>query len=169
MQMSSVKIIVVAALAAIFATSCLNVDEDEKVYTAAEEIHLREAYLDSLVSRGHDIDTTSLGVYYITIEEGDGEFAKTGDTLTVGYSGYYIDGRMFDSSEIYYADGKMTFILENPPMIEGWDNGMKVMNKDAMVQLIIPSELAYGDEWYGNVPPYQTLIFVIKLYDIKPS
>ena len=169
MQINSVKIIVIAAFATLLTTSCLDVDDNQKVYTAAEEIHLREAYLDSLVARGHDIDTTSLGVYYITMEEGEGVYAKTGDTLTVGYAGYYIDGRMFDSSEIYYADGKMTFILESPPMIEGWDNGMKVMNKNAMVQLIIPSELAYGDEWNGNIPPYQTLIFVIKLYDIKPS
>jgi FKBP-type peptidyl-prolyl cis-trans isomerase len=38
---------------------------------------------------------------------------------------------------------------------------MKVMNKEAKVQLVIPSELAYGSQWSYIIPPYQTLIFVI--------
>lgn len=169
MQIETGKIFIIAAIAAFIATSCLDVDEDEKIYTAAEEIHYREAYIDSMFAHGHDVDTTSLGVYYITIEEGEGEFAKAGDTLTVGYAGYFIDGRLFDASEINSPDGKRTFVLEEDEMIPGWDSGMKVMNKGATVQFIIPSEQAYGDEWYGNIPPYQTLIFVVKLFDIQPS
>jgi FKBP-type peptidyl-prolyl cis-trans isomerase len=55
-------------------------------------------------------------------------------------------------------------------MIPGWEDGLQVMNKDSRVQFIIPSELAYGSEGVGaKIPPYQTLIFVIKLFDIKPS
>lgn len=169
MQIKTGKIFIIAAIAAFVATSCLDVDEDEKIYTAAEEIHYREAYIDSMFARGYDVDTTSLGVYYITIEEGEGDFAKAGDTLTVGYAGYYIDGRLFDASEINSPDGKMTFVLEEDEMIPGWNSGMKVMNKGATVQFIIPSERAYGEDGYGNIPPYQTLIFVVKLFDIQPS
>ncbi len=169
MQIKTGKIFIIAAIAAFVATSCLDVDEDEKIYTAAEEIHYREAYIDSMFARGYDVDTTSLGVYYITIEEGEGNFAKAGDTLTVGYAGYYIDGRLFDASEINSPDGKMTFVLEEDEMIPGWNSGMKVMNKGATVQFIIPSERAYGEDGYGNIPPYQTLIFVVKLFDIQPS
>lgn len=165
---------IIMGMAAVIAVSCLGIEEDEKVYTAAEEILRREAYLDSLVARDYDIDTTDLGVYYVTVVEGEGEFAKSGDTLTVGYTGYFIDGRKFDSSNYYpdgemHTDGKMTFVLENPSMLKGWDDGLKVMNKGSRVQLIVPSELAYKDIWYGNIPPYHTLIFMIELYDIKPS
>jgi FKBP-type peptidyl-prolyl cis-trans isomerase FkpA len=162
--------LVFSVLLAVGISSCLKT-EDEKVYTAAEEISLREAYLDSLVAQGHDIDTTETGVYYVLIDEGEGEFAKAGDTLTVGYAGYYIDGVLFDSSEINSADGKMTFILEGEEtrMIPGFEHAMKVLNKNAKAQFVIPSELAYGSSGYGSIPPYQTLVFVIKLYDIKPS
>ena len=165
------KIMIIAAVAAFMATSCLDVDDEEEVYTAAEEIHLREAYIDSMFARGHDVDTTELGVYYITVEPGEGDFAKAGDTLTVGYAGYFIDGRLFDASEISSPTGKMTFSLEEDEIMPGpgWDDAMKVMNKNAIVQFIIPSELAYGDEWYGSIPPYQTLIYVVKLFEIQPS
>lgn len=160
----------IAAMLALVISSCLKT-EDEKVYTAAEEISLREAYLDSLVAQGYDIDTTETGVYYVLIDEGVGEFAKTGDTLTIGYAGYFIDGLLFDSSEINSADGKMTFILEGEEtrMIRGFEHAMKVLNKNAMAQFIIPSELAYGSTGWDRIPPYQTLIFVVKMYEIKPS
>lgn len=151
-------------------SSCLKT-EDEKVYTAAEEIAQREAYLDSLIAKGHDIDTTENGIYYVMMDEGEGEPAKSGDTLTVGYAGYFIDGVLFDSSEISSTNGKMTFILEHEEyrMIPGFETAMKVLNKNARAQFVIPSELAYGSNGYGRIPPYQTLVFVVKMYEIKPS
>ncbi len=161
---------IIAAFAIVFVSSCLNIRDEEKTYSAAEELLLRSAYLDSLIAKGHDVDTTQNGVYYVVIEEGEGDFVKAGDTITVGYAGYYVDGVMFDSSEIHFADGKMEFVLEGAEtrMIPGWEEGLKVMNKDARVQFIIPSNLAYGSKGSGAIPPYQTLIFVVKLYDIKP-
>lgn len=159
----------IAAIAAVLVSSCLKTETDPTTYSAAEELAMRNAYLDSLVVKDYDIDTTAAGVYYVVIEEGEGELAKEGDTLTVGYAGYYIDGYMFDSSEIHFPEGKMKFVLGTDPMIDGWNDGMKVMNKGAKMQFIIPSELAYGEKGYLSVPPYQTLVFVIKLYEIQPS
>jgi FKBP-type peptidyl-prolyl cis-trans isomerase FkpA len=159
----------VAVFILLLVSSCLKTDDDRKTYSAAEEKILREAYLSNLVTKGHDIDTTSTGVYYVIIDDGEGEFAKEGDTLTVGYAGYFIDGVMFDSSEIHFPDGKYEFILGVDPMIDGWEDGVKLMNKGARFQFIIPSEKAYGSKGYGTIPPYQTLVFVIKLYEIQPS
>ncbi len=170
MKVKYLNYLVIASLMALVFSSCLKT-EDEKVYTAAEEILLREAYLDSLAAKGFNIDTTINGVYYVLRDEGEGELAKTTDTLTVGYAGYFIDGVMFDSSEITSADGKMTFILEHEDfrMIPGFEEAMTVLNKNARGEFIIPSELAYGSAGWGRIPPYQTLVFVIKLFDIKPA
>lgn len=160
----------IAVLLTLVISSCLKT-EDEKVYTAAEEIASREAYLDSLIARGNDIDTTENGVYYVLIDEGEGDYAKAGDTLTVGYAGYYIDGVQFDSSYRSVSDTTMTFTLKHEEfrMIPGFEEAMTVLNKDARAQFIIPSELAYGSTGYGRIPPYQTLVFVIKMFEIKPS
>lgn len=153
----------------IFFTSCFK--DDTKKYTAEEEILLREAYLDSLRAQGREVKTTENGVYYTLVDPGEGDYPKSGDTLTIGYSGFFIDGRIFDSSDYSFPDGKMEFILEGEKsrMIPGFEEGIKMINKGAKVQLIIPSGLAYGSDWYSIIPPYQTLIFVIKMHDIKPS
>lgn len=144
-------------------------DIPSSINTPESEKQKLEVYLDSLLAQGYDIDTTEIGVYYVTIEEGEGPYPKTGDTLLVGYSGYLINGFLFDSSDMYEEDGKWEFELGNPPSIEGWDNGMSVINKGAKVQLMIPSELAYGESGFGIIKPYETLIFVVEMFDIKPS
>jgi FKBP-type peptidyl-prolyl cis-trans isomerase FkpA len=168
MKNNVIMMLIMTTLISLLATSCLKTEDDPRTYSAAEEIALRNAYIDDLVKKGHNIDTTATGVYYVVMDAGTGPLAKAKDTLTVGYAGYFIDNVMFDSSQIHFPDGKMTFVLESQPMIPGWDEGMKVMNKGSRVQFIIPSEKAYGKDGYGSVPPYQTLIFVVKLYDLKP-
>lgn len=161
----------IVLVSAFLVSSCLDVGNDiEEQPSQAKEMQLLQTYLDNLVAQGHDIDTTELGVYYVTIDEGKGGFAKPGDTLTVGYAGYLVDDFLFDSTDIHSEDGKMEFVLEDPeepPYIPGWDDGMKVMNEGSKIQMIIPSKLAYGGEGQGIIPPYETLIFVVKMFEIK--
>lgn len=104
------------------------------------------------------------------MENGTGAFPKNGDTLTVGYAGYLINGYPFDASAWHnQTDSTFTFVLGNPAMIKGWDEGMKVINKNAKVQLVIPSDFGYGSTGAGVIPPFNTLVFVIKMKEIKPS
>ncbi|MFW6289871.1 MAG: FKBP-type peptidyl-prolyl cis-trans isomerase [Mariniphaga sp.] len=168
MKIKTLLNIALAAFIAVVVSSCLKSEEEEKTYSAAEEKALRDDYLDGLIEQDYDIDTTENGVYYVIIEEGEGEFASPGDSLTVGYAGYFIDGGMFDTSEWHYDDGKMGFVLGRDSMIDGWEEGIQVMNEGTIAEFIIPSELAYGAEGAGAIPPYQTLVFVIKLFDIHP-
>ena len=150
-------------------TSCLERSDSEEATREEEQLTLKK-YIDNIISKGNDVDTTDLGIYYVTMDEGTGAFPKTGDTLTVGYAGYFPNGYLFDASMWHnQEDSTYTFVLGNPPMIEGWDDGMKVINKNARVQLIIPSDFAYGSSGGGVIPPYQTLVFVIIMKDIKPS
>jgi FKBP-type peptidyl-prolyl cis-trans isomerase len=149
--------------------SCLKIDDTSEPSRGEEQINLKK-YLDNIISKGNDLDTTDLGVYYVTMDSGTGDYPKTGDTLTIGYAGYFINGSLFDASYWHnQTDSTYTFVLGNPPMIQGWDDGMKVINKNARVQLIIPSDFAYGSVGSGFIQPYQTLIFVIIMKDIKPS
>lgn len=154
----------------VFLTSCLNGGVENPDPTYEEEQALLQSYLEALEANNRDIDTTALGVYYIVLEEGEGPLAKNGDTLEVGYSAYFIDGRLFDTSQKPgYEDATIEMILGKDNFIAGWNDMMKVMNKNAKVQCIIPSDLAYGSRGMGIIPPYTTLVFVIKLVDIKPA
>jgi len=150
-------------------SSCLKLDDTE-VPTRQSELFELNKYLGNLISAGNNVDTTNLGIYYITMEKGTGAFPKNGDTLTVGYAGYLINGYLFDASAWRnQTDSTFTFVLGKPAMIKGWDDGMKVINKNAKVQLIIPSDYAYGSVGAGVIFPYQTLVFVVKMKEIKPS
>lgn len=153
---------------AILFTSCLDSNIKEQSTRETELLNLNN-YINNLIAKGNDVDTTGLGVYYITIDEGDGDYPKNGDTLIVSYAAYFLDGYLFDSSAWRNpTDSTYTFILGNPPNITGWDDGIKVINKNAKVQLVIPSDLAFGADGNGTIPPYQTLAFVLIMEDIKP-
>ncbi len=158
----------VAIISAFMIASCLpGIEGEQEQPTREGEIEMLQTYLDTLVARGNDIDTTEMGVYYVRMEEGEGDFATEGDTLVVKYSGYFMDGFLFDSSEIRFPEG-MDFVLGEDPFIPGWEDGMKVMNKGSRVQFIIPSEFAYGSQGYDIIPPYETLIFFIEMLDLRP-
>ena len=161
-------IFLLGIILAVTGTSCLKINDSEKPSREEEQINLKN-YIENLIAQGNDVDTTGLGVYYITLDEGMGNYPKTGDTLTVGYAGYFSNGYLFDASAWHNStDSTFTFVLGNPPMIKGWDDGMKVINKNARVQLIMSSDFAYGSSGGGTIPPYQTLVFVIVMKDIKP-
>ncbi len=168
MKKNGIYFLIGIVLAGIF-TSCLNLSDNEEPTWQEEQSNLKK-YLENIIANKNDVDTTALGVYYVTLKEGTGTFPKTGDTLTVGYGGYFTDGYMFDASSWHNEkDSTFTFVLGNPPLLKGWDDGMKVINKNAKVQLIIPSDLAYGSSGGGVIPPYKTLVFVVIMKDIKPS
>lgn len=168
MKSTGIKFLLAIILSGIF-FSCLKLDDSEAPTRASEQVELKK-YLDNLISKGNNVDTTNLGIYYVTMENGTGPFPKNGDTLTVGYAGYLISGFLFDASAWHnQTDSTFTFVLGNPAMIKGWDDGMKVINKNGKAQLIIPSDFAYGSTGAGVIPPYNTLVFVIKMKDIKPS
>ncbi len=149
-------------------SSCMGFADEPVVSSQREEQVELAAYLKTLTESGEDIDTTDFGIYYITLEEGEGEFAQAGDSLEVGYVGYFVDGTSFDASDKEEENGTLEFVLGNPPIIPGWDKGMEVINKNAKVKLIIPSQFAYGSTGLDAIPPYKTLVFVIKMIDLRP-
>lgn len=150
-------------------TSCMKINETNAPSREEEQINLNN-YINKLITDGNDVDTTEMGIYHITFDEGTGDYPKNGDTLTVGYAGYFSNGYLFDTSAWHNTtDSTFTFVLGNPPMIAGWDDGMKVINKNARVQLIMSSDFAYGGSGAGIIPPYQTLVFIVIMKNIKPS
>lgn len=159
------------ALLIALASSCLD-DNNYEPPTFEEDQAKLKTYLDTLIANNHDVDTTALGVYYVTMKEGSGDPAKAGDTLKIGYAGYLINGQIFDASAWHNKeDSTYTFILEheNSRMIRGFEDGLKVMNKGAKVQMIIPSQFAYGSFGTNGIPPNSSVIFVVQMKDIKPA
>lgn len=91
--------------------------------------------------------------------------SKTGDMLTMHYTGTLQDGTKFDSS--HDREQPFTFQLGVGQVIKGWDQGLENMCVGEKRKLTIPPELAYGDRGAGNViPGGATLTFEVELINI---
>jgi FKBP-type peptidyl-prolyl cis-trans isomerase len=109
---------------------------------------------------------TSSGLKYVDQKVGDGDEAKSGDTVTVHYTGWLTDGKKFDSS--VDRNQPFTFRLGASQVIEGWDKGVAGMKVGGKRKLTIPPGLAYGNRAVGGViPPNSTLIFEVELLGVK--
>ena len=113
-----------------------------------------------------NIITTSSGLQYIDIEEGEGATPQKGQTVVVHYTGTLEDGTKFDSSRD--RGRPFSFKIGVGQVIKGWDEGVGTMKVGGRRQLIIPSDLGYGSRGAGGViPPNATLIFDVELLEIR--
>ncbi len=106
--------------------------------------------------------TTSTGLQYMVLEQGEGAKPSATDTVKTHYQGTLINGDVFDSS---IARGEpATFPLNG--VIPGWTEALQLMNTGSKYRLFIPPELAYGNRATGSIPPQSTLIFEVELIEI---
>lgn len=109
--------------------------------------------------------TTASGLKYKITEQGKGVKAAAGATVTVHYTGTLTDGKKFDSSKD--RNQPFTFKLGIGQVIKGWDEGIALLRVGDKAILTIPSELGYGAQNAGTIPPNSTLIFEVELLDVK--
>lgn len=110
------------------------------------------------------VKTTSSGLQYKVIKEGTGKKPTAADTVTVNYRGTLIDGTEFDSS--YKRNESTTFPVNG--VIPGWTEALQLMKTGSKWQLVIPSDLAYGERGAGgHIGPNATLIFEVELISVK--
>ena len=100
-----------------------------------------------------------------TIQQGDGQEAQVGDTVSVHYEGTLSDGTKFDSS--YDRGQPFEFTLGDNYVIEGWEKGVVGMKVGEIRELKIPSSMGYGESGNGIIPGNAGLIFKIELLEIK--
>ena len=107
---------------------------------------------------------TDTGLQYFDIKVGKGASPKPTSACTVHYSGYLVDGTMFDSS--VKRGQPATFPLNR--VIPGWTEGVGSMKPGGKRKLIIPYASAYGEGGRPPViPPKATLIFDVELISFK--
>jgi FKBP-type peptidyl-prolyl cis-trans isomerase len=110
--------------------------------------------------------TKAGGLQYWDIKVGTGAEAKSGQQVTVHYTGWLTNGQKFDSS--LDRGQPFSFKLGAGQVIKGWDEGVEGMKIGGKRQLRIPPELGYGSRGAGGViPPNATLIFDVELLGVK--
>ncbi len=106
--------------------------------------------------------TTASGLQYRDLVVGSGAVAAAGQSVTVEYVGSRQNGEVFDSSRT--RGTPFSFTLGVGQVIAGWDEGVAGMQVGGSRTLIIPANLAYGDNPPGSViQPGDTLVFDVEL------
>ena len=109
------------------------------------------------------IMTTASGLQYEIVKEGTGPKPMTTDTVKAHYTGWLLDGTVFDSS---VERGQPLEIPVNQ-VIQGWSEALQLMPVGSKWKLYIPSTLAYGSQGTGpQIGPNSTLVFDIELLEI---
>jgi len=107
------------------------------------------------------------------VKIGEGVVAKTGQKVSVHYTGWIYDptasdfhGKQFDSSRTRNKEFK--FPLGAGRVIKGWDQGVEGMKVGGQRTLVIPASLGYGSRGAGGViPPNATLVFDVELMGVE--
>lgn len=112
-----------------------------------------------------DIMVTESGLQYRIIEEGSGAVPESGSIVNVEYTGTFIYGETFDTSR--NTDGPATFSVNG--VIDGFSEGLQLMQEGARYEFFVPGELAYGNQPPQGSPiyPNATLIFDVELISIN--
>jgi len=113
--------------------------------------------------------TTSAPYSQTDLVVGTGALAGPGSLVTVAYTGWLHDssrpeakGRQFDSNTAYQ------FRLGTGAVIRGWDQGVSGMRVGGQRRLVIPPDLAYGNQSPGGIiPPNATLVFDITMNNVQ--
>lgn len=109
---------------------------------------------------------TPSGLEYIEVVVGNGPAARSGQQVSVHYTGWLTDGTKFDSS--VDRGQPFQFGLGRGQVIQGWDEGVAGMQVGGKRRLIVPPHLGYGARGAGGViPPNATLIFDVELLGVQ--
>ena len=111
--------------------------------------------------------TTASGLQYKVLKAGSGPKPTEDDSITVRYRGTLIDGTMFDSTD---RIGYPVTLLVRESYIAGWKEAILLMPAGSRWQVVVPSQLAYGENGIGrDIGPNATLIFEIELVAVNPK
>jgi peptidylprolyl isomerase len=115
-----------------------------------------------------DYTTSPSGLKYYDLQTGDGPAVQEGDVVSIDFTAWLTDGTKIGSS--IDTGTPVVFPAGRGQVIPGWDEGVLSMQVGGQRQLVIPSELAFGDQGSsGMIPPNATLIIELTLNSISPG
>jgi|ERR1700722_13648355 len=110
------------------------------------------------------INVLPSGLQYKVLQAGAGATPTLLDVVTVHYTGYFLDGKEFEST--YKRDKPQTFPVNR--VIPGWAEALQKMKVGDKWRIFIPSYLAYGEMGFGpEIEPNLALIFDMELLGIN--
>lgn len=147
------KKLIYLLLALLVVAGACKKEDDKEQYEIDDELIRNYLAENNIDATEHDS-----GIYYVITKEGTGGYPNLTHTVVVQYKGYLMDGTVFDEST-----NSVEFPLSQ--LITGWQIAINLLEPGGEGQFFIPSQLGYGDQQVGDIPPNSILIFDITLVE----
>lgn len=113
-------------------------------------------YIASLADKGYE--TSESGLVYKITNPGDAQKITPSDQIAIRYVGRHTNGEIFDQS------GENAYDCQPSNFIPGFAEGLQLIGKGGSITLVIPGDLAYGDQGAApRIAPNETLIFEVSV------
>jgi len=160
-------LIVIVTVWAIFLFNSCNDNDQEK---------LRKIELDKLAdfieANYPNLEQNPSGLYYFENVKGSGDTIKVGDRVQIFYSTWTIDSTLIDETQGYSQGHRFEpfeFIVGSGNAISGLEEAATYMQQGTKANLVIPSELAYGQNGTYGVSGFTTLLMEVEVYKFYPA
>jgi peptidylprolyl isomerase len=126
----------------------------------------RDADIARIQEKYPGASVTPSGIYYVIQKEGTGDKVSSGKTVSVNYKGMFLSGEVFDNSDLH---GPLEFRTGSGQIIPGFDEAVLDMRRGEKRLVVLPPELAYGEQGAGNgaIPGNSFLVFEMELVQIQ--
>ena len=129
--------------------------------------------LDNFIKTNNiSVKPTSSGLYYIEKIKGTGDTIEAGDQVDILYRTWLIDSTLVDQNiddkGHFYEPLRFTVTPQgvSASVVEGLNEGIKFMQMGTVAHMIVPSQIGYGQNGYGYVPAFSTLLFEVRVYKV---
>lgn len=138
-------------------------------------------FLITACSNEPDVVELESGLSYVDEKVGDGPEVKEGYLVVADYAIW----KILDSSDIYGnwlddttkkadqigssfdSDQSFKYVIGSGQFVEGSDEGIIGMKQGGRRMIVVPSELAYGAEGFGPVPPNTSIKILLEIIEAK--
>ncbi|MDB2327509.1 peptidylprolyl isomerase [Flavobacteriaceae bacterium] len=127
--------------------------------------------------------TTPSGLQYLITAQGNGTSVKSTNKVKVHYAVYFADGALLETSKAEIAEFNEVLNIQRKNagqylpieasvgpedgMIEGFKEGLRLLNEGDKATLFLPYTLAYGANGVQGIPPQSDLIFEVEIVEVQ--
>lgn len=109
--------------------------------------------------------TTASGLQFLEQSAGSGAAPQEGDLLSLNFSGSLPDGTEFANTK---QRGQPVYIVYGQgQLLPGFEEGLGLMKAGSKARLVLPPELAYGEQGYGVIPPNSQVVLDVELLTVE--
>lgn len=135
-------------------------EEAMKVLKAKSE----QAFWDYI--KANDITNyTKTGLFFAKADTTSGARLEEGQTARIRFDAYYLDGTPLGSSD--QLGGSYELKYGEHGVLVGLEEAVGLLRVGEKGRFVLPYNLAYGENPYGNIPAYSNLVFDVELLEIK--